>query len=340
MKYEILNGMKISNFPWPNSIKANINSPFERYSNNPIINRNPSKNITRVFNSATIVYNDEFVSALRGEETNGIPSIYIAHSKDGINWTIEKEKVKFYDEDNNIFMPKYAYDPRLVKIENTYYIIWCQDFYGAAIGIAKTNDFKKFTRIENPFLPFNRNAVLFPRKINNMYTMLSRPSDGGHTAFGDIFLSQSIDMEFWGRHKHVMGCTDNWWESLKIGAGPSPIETSEGWLLLYHGVSRTCNGYVYSIGGAILDIDNPSIVKYRSSRFLLTPEESYETSGFVPNVVFPCSTLCDSETGRLALYYGASDTYLCLAISTVDLIIDFIKRNSEINESDIELGKR
>lgn len=340
MKYKIINENKISNFPWPKNIENPTNSPFERYSKNPIIDRNPSKNITRVFNSATIFYNGEFISALRGEETNGIPSIYIGHSKDGINWTIESEKVTFYDDDNNIFMPKYAYDPRLVKIENTYYIIWCQDFYGAAIGIAKTHDFKKFIRVENPFLPFNRNAVLFPRKINNMYTMLSRPSDGGHTAFGDIFLSQSKDMEFWGRHKHVMGCTSNWWESLKIGAGPAPIETSEGWLLIYHGVSRTCNGYVYSIGGAILDIENPSIVKYRSSRFLLTPEESYETTGFVPNVVFPCSTLCDSETGKLALYYGASDTYLCLAFSTVDLIIEFIKNNSELNESDIELGIR
>ena len=69
-------------------------------------------------------------------------------------------------------MPVYAYDPRLVKVEDTYYIIWCQDFYGASIGIAKTTDFKTFVRIENPFIPFNRNAVLFPRKINGMYTLL------------------------------------------------------------------------------------------------------------------------------------------------------------------------
>ena len=73
-------------------------------------------------------------------------------------------------------MPVYAYDPRLVKVEDTYYIIWCQDFYGAAIGMAKTTDFKTFTRIENPFLPFNRNAVLFPRKIGGKYMMLSRPT--------------------------------------------------------------------------------------------------------------------------------------------------------------------
>lgn len=110
-----------------------------------------------------------------------------------------------------------------MKVEDTYYIIWCQDFYGASIGIAKTTDFKTFVRIENPFIPFNRNAVLFPRKINGLYTLLSRPSDSGHTPFGDIFLSQSPDMEFWGRHRHVMSKGSNWWESVKIGGGAAPL---------------------------------------------------------------------------------------------------------------------
>lgn len=98
-----------------------------------------------------------------------------------------------------------------------------------------------------------------------------------------------------------------WWQSVKIGGGAAPIETSEGWLLFYHGVTGTCNGLVYSIGGEILDIDNPSIVKYRCENFLLTPEEWYEERGFVPNVCFPCATIHDSETGRIAIYYGAAD---------------------------------
>ena len=82
-----------------------------------------------------------------------------------------------------------------------------------------------------------------------------------HTPFGDIFLSESPDMVYWGRHRHMMGNNSgNWWENVKIGGGAAPIETTEGWLLFYHGVTGTCNGYVYSIGGAILDIDNPSVV--------------------------------------------------------------------------------
>ncbi len=340
MKYQIIDKTKIANIPWQKRMGQSDNYPLWRYTENPIIERNPSKNIARVFNSAVVPYKGEFIAALRGEETNNIPHIYIGHSKDGIKWEIEEERVKFIDEEGNPFMPKYAYDPRLVKVEDIYYIIWCQDFYGASIGIAKTTDFKTYTRIENPFLPFNRNAVLFPRKINGLFTMLSRPSDSGHTPFGDIFISQSRDMEFWGRHRHVMGKTSAWWEGLKIGAGASPIETSEGWLLFYHGVTNTCNGFVYSIGGAILDIDNPSIVKFRSEKFILTPEEQYETTGFVPNVAFPCASLCDSETGRIALYYGAADTNLALAFTTVDEIIDFIKDNSKVGEAETEIGKR
>ena len=83
-----------------------------------------------------------------------------------------------------------------------------------------------------------------------------------------------------------MGRGNEWWESSKIGGGAAPIELEDGWLLFYHGVSGTCNGYVYSIGGAILDKENPSIVKYRCTDFLLTPEEWYEERGFVPNVCF------------------------------------------------------
>lgn len=242
--------------------------------------------------------------------------------------------------DGNEFMPQYAYDPRLVKVEDTYYIIWCQDFYGASIGMAKTTDFQTFTRIENPFLPFNRNAVLFPRKINGNYCMLSRPSDSGHTPFGDIFISESPDLVYWGRHRHVMSKSSEWWESVKIGGGAAPIETSEGWLLFYHGVTGTCNGYVYSIGGAILDTDQPSIVRYRCENFLLTPEEWYEERGFVGNVTFPCATIHDAASGKIAIYYGAADTYVGLAFTTVDEIVSYIKDHSVTRESDTEIGKR
>ena len=166
-------------------------APIWRYTDNPIIGRNPAPGVARIFNSAVARYQDGYVAVLRGEQTDGVPQVYLGRSGDGIHWTVDPGKVPFTDETGKPFMPPSAYDPRLVKVEDTWYIMWCTDFFGAAIGMAKTRDFKTFTRIENPFLPFNRNAVLFPRKIGGKFKLLSRPSDSGHTPFGDIFVSES-----------------------------------------------------------------------------------------------------------------------------------------------------
>ena len=338
-KYKII-GSSCSTMPWQEKIKERNGAPIWRYSENPIIGRNPVPGVARIFNSAVMPYEGAYIGVFRAEQTNGIPFIYLGRSQDGLHWKFDEKRITFVDENQKPFMPQYAYDPRLVKIDDIYYLMWCQDAYGAAIGMAKTTDFKTFTRIENPFLPFNRNAVLFPRKINGMYKMLSRPSDSGHTPFGDIYISESPDMVYWGKHRHVMGKCQEWWESVKIGGGAAPIETSEGWLLFYHGVTGTCNGLVYSIGGAILDIDEPSKVRYRCQNFLLTPEEWYEERGFVPNVCFPCATIQDADTGRIAIYYGAADSYVGVAFTTLDEIVDYIKENSIVRESDSEIGRR
>jgi len=293
-----------------------------RSKRNPIIKRNPVPGVARIFNSAIVAYEGAFIGVFRAETNQTFPHLRIGYSKDGYHWDFEDHPIVFENADND----SYAYDPRVVRIEDTFYIMWCTDNHGPTIGLAETKDFKRFKRLENAFLPFNRNGVLFPRKINGRYVMLSRPSDSGHTPFGDIFLSESEDMEFWGRHRHVMAKGQSgWWENLKIGGGPAPIETDEGFLLFYHGVTQTCNGFVYSMGAALLDLEHPERVKYRASSYCLTPEKSYEETGFVPNVVFPCATVHDAKTGRIAIYYGAADTYTALAFTTIEEILAFIK---------------
>ncbi|MDA3844946.1 MAG: glycoside hydrolase family 130 protein [Vallitaleaceae bacterium] len=331
-------GSRVANMPWQEK-PSDIKVPVWRYSENPITKRNPVEGVARIFNSAVIAYKDAFIGVFRAETINGRPHLSMGKSTNGIKWDIDPTPIEFVDEMGQSFNPKYAYDPRLIKVEDTYYIIWCTDFYGASLGIAKTEDFKTFVRIENPMIPFNRNGVLFPRKINDKFMLLTRPSDSSHTPFGDIFLSESPDMTYWGRHRHVMSRGgDGWWQSVKIGGGPAPIETSEGWLMLYHGVTGTCNGLVYSMGAAILDIDEPSKVKYRCKNFILTPEEWYEERGFVNNVVFPCATIHDAETGRIAIYYGAADTYVGLAFTDVNTLVNYIKDHDEIVEDDHEIG--
>ncbi|MNE26850.1 Beta-1,4-mannooligosaccharide phosphorylase [compost metagenome] len=178
-------------------------------------------------------------------------------------------------------------------------------------------------------MPYNRNGVLFPRKIGDNYAMLSRPSDTGHTPFGDIFYSESPDLTFWGKHRYVMGTIDgdaSAWQSKKIGPGPIPIETDKGWLLIYHGVINTCNGFVYRMGCALLDIDQPWKVKARSRNYILGPETLYECVGDVPNVTFPCAALTDAATGRIAIYYGCADTVTGLAFTTVDELLDYMEK--------------
>ena len=141
-------------------------------------------------------------------------------------------------------------------------------------------------------------------------------------------MSESKDLTYWGRNRVVAQRGYEWWCALKIGAGPVPIELDDGWLVFIHGVNRTCNGYVYSIGAIILDKDDPSKVLYRCSPYLLTPESEYEVSGFVPHVLFPTSALVDGETGRIAIYAGASDTYVELLFTDIDTVLDYIVKNA------------
>src|SRR5690554_307857 len=332
-------GSNLSTMPWQDKL-ANYFGPVWRYTNNPIINRNPVPGIARIFNSAVVAYEGAYIGVFRAETTATLPHIRLGRSKNGIDWEIEHQPINIVDENGQNWQPYYAYDPRLVEVEGVYYIIWCTDLHGPTLGMAKTTDFKTFVRIENVFLPFNRNGVLFPRKINGEFKLLSRPSDSGHTAFGDVFLSSSKDLIYWGKHRHVMSRGGiGWWQSLKIGGGPAPIETDEGWLTIYHGVTNTCNGFVYSMGVAILDINEPSKVLYRAGNYILTPEAPYEEVGFVPNVTFPCATLSDAETGRIAIYYGAADSYVALAFTTVDELVNFAKEHNEIIGDDRSIGR-
>jgi beta-1,4-mannooligosaccharide/beta-1,4-mannosyl-N-acetylglucosamine phosphorylase len=202
---------------------------------------------------------------------------------------------------------------------------WCNGYHGPTIGLAHTTDFREFVQLDNAYLPFNRNGVLFPRRVGGVYAMLSRPSDGGHTAFGDIFYSESPDLVHWGRHRHVMAPVPLSWQATKIGAGPTPIETDEGWLVLYHGVLTSCNGFVYAMGAALLDLDEPWRVLARGSRYLLAPRVPYEQVGDVPNVVFPCAALDDPQADRLTIYYGGADTVVCIAHAHLSEVLAFVR---------------
>lgn len=320
-------GNNLSNMPWMEK-PPNYQGPVWRYSSNPIVGRHSIPSSNSIFNSAVVPYEDGYAGVFRCDSKSVSMDIFAAFSKDGIDWEIDHDPIVFQGE-AEVIRCEFRYDPRVCFIEDRYYITWCNGYHGPTIGIGYTFDFKSFYQMENAFLPFNRNGVLFPRKINNMYAMLSRPSDNGHTPFGDIFFSQSPDLEYWGKHRYVMGTVPgntSGWQITKIGPGPIPIETEDGWLLIYHGVINTCNGFVYRMGCALLDLDEPWKVKMRSRYYILGPETAYECMGDVPNVVFPCAALTDAATGRISIYYGCADTVIGLAFTTIDELMDYMAK--------------
>lgn len=318
-------------FPWQER-PAGSDEVVWRFRGNPVLGRKPAPGIQGIYNSAVTPFGDGFAGVFRTEDHTRFPRLHVGWSEDGIEWQIEPKPLEF---SNHPFDPAdYAYDPRVTPIDGEYIIQWCGGHNGPTISLAQTKDFRTFKRLENAFLPFNRNGVLFPRKINGKYFLLSRPSDNGHTPFGDIYVSESPDLEHWGRHRVVMSKggdqVGQWWQRTKIGAGPVPIETPDGWLMIYHAVMDTCNGFVYSMGAALLDLEDPSQVLYRTNRHVLTPDAEYEISGHVPNVVFPVTALHDEPTGRLAIYYGAADTCTALAFAHLGELVDFTKANSTV----------
>ncbi|MBE0634956.1 glycoside hydrolase family 130 protein [Candidatus Bipolaricaulota bacterium] len=321
-------GKALPTIPWEER-PTDCRDVVWRYSGNPVIPRDLIPSSNSIFNSAVVAHEGEFRGVFRCDDKRRYMQLHAGRSQDGIHWRIDNDRIHFVPADG--VEPTewlYGYDPRVCFIEDRYYVTWCNGFAGwPTIGVATTQDFQTYYQMENAFLPFNRNGVMFPRKIQGAFAMLSRPSDRAHTPFGEIYYSESPDMTHWGKHRFVMRPTRGW-QATKVGAGPIPIETTEGWLIFYHGVLTSCNGFVYSMGAALLDLEQPWKVIARTEPYLLHPRELYEQVGDVPNVVFPCAALADADTGRIALYYGAADTVTCMAFCHVSEIIEFIRKNA------------
>lgn len=300
---------------------------FKRYVNNPVISPQLVPRANSIHNSAIVRHGDGYAGVFRVDEIDFNFTMHVGFSSDGIDWQIDPDPLVMTPANDVIQVAGRSYDPRLTKIEDVYYLTWCIDSAnGPCIGLATTSDFKEFTQLENIAYPPNRNCVVFPRKIAGKYAVLHRPSDRGHTPFGDIFYSSSPDLTHWGTHRFVFGTVASSWQSTKVGPGPAPIETPEGWLLIYHGVWTSCNGYLYYAGGALLDLEEPWKVIARTKDYLLAPTEAYERVGDVPNVVFPSSAILLGDT--LRLYYGCADTVVSMAEAKIDELIGFIKTHS------------
>ena len=211
--------MNLPNIPWEER-PADCSDVVWRYSANPIIPRDLIPSSNSIFNSAVVPFENKFAGVFRCDDKVRIQNLHRGFSENGIDWTLDNDPVKWKCDDPEIGRFQYRYDPRVVWIEDRYYVIWCNGYHGPTIAIGYTTDFIDFTFLENALLPYNRNGVLFPRKINDMYVMLSRPSDNGHTPYGDIYLSQSPVLIHWG------STVSSWYNSKCIGYAPDGKESS------------------------------------------------------------------------------------------------------------------
>ena len=199
------------------------------------------------------------------------------------------------------------------------------------VSLALTENFKEFKRVGPLVPPEDKDASLFPKKFEDKYILIHRPIIRGEA---HIWLSFSPDLIHWGGHRILMPARDGWWDQNKVGLGPPPIETPEGWLVIYHGVRTTASGNLYRVGMALLDLEKPWKVIRRSPGWVFAPTKFHEQVGFVSGVIFPTGATLNEE-GELKMYYGAADTYVCLAIANIKELIDYLKKCPKLSREGV-----
>jgi predicted GH43/DUF377 family glycosyl hydrolase len=308
--------------PQKSQVNNSYSELFHRHANNPILTASdwPYPAHT-VFNAGACQLGDETILLVRVEDRRGHSHLTVARSNDGVsNWRIDSlpsfapDPINFAEEAWGIE------DARVTWVEDRDAWIIAYTAYsqsGPLVSLAETKNFSTFSRIGPVMPPEDKDAAVFPRRFGNRYAMIHRPvSPGGFGAH--IWLSYSPDLRHWGDHRVLLHARRGaWWDANKIGLSCPPLETSAGWLLLYHGVRNTAGGCLYRLGLALLDRGDPSKVLRRSDEWIFAPETPYERQGDVSGVVFPCGWILDQPSGVLRLYYGGADT--CLALATAHL---------------------
>ena len=293
---------------------------LKRVSDQPILSPNPAHEweATAVFNCAAIYDNGLVHMIYRATDitSNGRDGEYInsfgyAVSVDGVNFNRLEQPILKNDIPQEARGPE---DPRIVKIGETFYMMYTG--YGGRFGgdyrisLATSKNLIDWQRHGVMLDEANKDASLFPEKINGKYLMFHRRPPS-------IWLATSDDLANWEDHRCVMKAIPNSsWENEKIGIGGPPIKRDDGWLLIYHGVSKD---HRYSLGIALLDLDYPTKVIARQAEPILEPELDWEVNGYVPNVVFSCGQVIIGD--ELLVYYGGADTAIGVAKIRMDEVV-------------------
>ena len=300
-------------------------SPLLRHPANPIlVPRDMPVECSAVFNCGAVRFQDQVLLLLRVENFARQTSFHVAHSTDGLHFEVCVDPIIYPQREIERLRGGHRFDMRITPLDGAFYVchaIWI-DGLGSVIGIARTQDFKHFEPLPFVSTPSNRNAVLFPERINGRYARLERPQDVDGS--GQMWVSFSPDLRYWG-DSMPLNVPATAWSTRKSGAGTIPIKTPHGWLIIYHATAMTASTENYYLGAMLLDLENPSSVIAAPQKFILAAEEIYECVGQVPNVVFTGGAV-QMPDGTLNVYYGGADTRVCVATTTVDRLVEFCLR--------------
>jgi predicted GH43/DUF377 family glycosyl hydrolase len=302
---------------------------IKRYHNNPILTKEDVPYpVATVHNAGVIKFDNKYMMIFRSHKLNGRSILGLAESDDGFNFKVHKEPFMVPAKEG-AFKEYEEYgveDPRIIFIEDEYLITYsAYSRHGVRIGLAKTKDFKSVERISLITEADYRNVVIFPEKFNGLYARLDRP----HSEISpwSIWISYSPDLIYWGESKLIMKPVQYHWDEMKIGPGAPPIKTNRGWLNIYHGVFPTMDGSVYRLGVALHDLNDPSKIIAVGDEWILQPEEIYEITGYVHNVVFSCGAIPEDD-GSVKIYWGGADKVMCVGTARLEDLVDHCLKNS------------
>jgi predicted GH43/DUF377 family glycosyl hydrolase len=318
--------------PEPKQSACGEHALLTRSASNPILTRqNWPYAINSVFNAGAVRLPDgDTLLLCRVEDRCGLSHLSAARSRNGIDgWRIDPEPTlianpkKYPEEIWGIEDPRITYVPELEQFAVAY-----TSFArgGPGVSLALTRDFRTFERFGVIMPPEDKDAALLPRRINGYWALIHRPmtTTGAH-----MWISYSPDLQHWGNHKVILEARrGGWWDANKIGLCSPPIETSKGWLMIYHGVRVTASGSIYRLSLALFDLQNPAICLQRGNSWMFGPEASYERVGDVNDVVFPCGQTIGEDGDTINLYYGAADSCIALATGSIRCLLEWLDTNS------------
>jgi beta-1,4-mannooligosaccharide/beta-1,4-mannosyl-N-acetylglucosamine phosphorylase len=306
---------------------------FQRDKNNPILTAADWPYLANsVFNAGAARLPDgQTLLLVRVEDRTGISHLTAARSQDGVrDWQIDVQPTLARDPQNHPEEEWGLEDARIVYLaELGQYAVTYTAYStrGPLVSLALTRDFETFERRGPIMQPEDKDAALFPRRIGGRWALVHRPAPTIAGAGANIWLSFSPDLQHWGDRTLVLEARrGGWWDANKIGLCSPPIETREGWLIIYHGVRHTGAGVIYRLGLALLDLEDPARVRARGGEWVMSPREPYEIIGDVNRVIFPCGQVIDDATGEIRLYYGAADTSIAMARGHLTEILDWLMK--------------